>query len=365
MKKVTFNNKNNSFSETVNAEVRNYFQENNIKQTGDWRLYLKSILLIPACVAIYIALLSRELPVSIELILCVIFGFFLACIGFSVMHDANHGSYSESKRINYLMGLTMNALGSNAFIWKIKHNIIHHTYTNIDGVDDDIAKSPVLRHCDSQPYKPIHKYQHIYMVPLYAVSSILWALVTDLEKYLKRSINGTPMNNIPMQEHIIFWVTKVLYVVFYIAVPIYFVGVGPFLAGYFLANAAMGLTMALVFQLAHVVDNMEFVDASDLEGKMTLEDSWAIHQMRTTSNFAMDNKVISWFVGGLNFQVEHHLFPKVSHVHYPAISKIVQKVCRQYNVPYHYIPSFTSAIASHFRTMKKFGEAPQQLKMAA
>jgi linoleoyl-CoA desaturase len=157
----------------------------------------------------------------------------------------------------------------------------------------------------------------------------------------------------------------VLYVVFYIAVPIYFVGVGPFLAGYFLANAAMGLTMALVFQLAHVVDNMEFVDASDLEGKMTLEDSWAIHQMRTTSNFAMDNKVISWFVGGLNFQVEHHLFPKVSHVHYPAISKIVQKVCKQYNVPYNYIPSFTSAIASHFRTMKKFGEAPQQLKMAA
>lgn len=365
MKKVAFNNKNNSFSETVNAEVRKYFQENNLKQTGDWRLYIKSILLIPACVAIYMVLLSSSLPVAAALTLCIVLGFLLACIGFSVMHDANHGSYSESKRINYIMGLTMNALGSNAFIWKIKHNIIHHTYTNIDGIDDDIAKSPVLRHCDSQPYKPMHKYQHIYMVPLYAVSSILWALLTDLEKYLKRSINGTPMNNISMQEHIIFWATKVLYVVFYIAVPIYFVGVGPFLAGYFLANAAMGLTLSLVFQLAHVVDNMEFVDASHLDGKMSIEDSWAIHQMRTTSNFAMENKVISWFVGGLNFQVEHHLFPKVSHVHYPAISKIVQRVSKEFNVPYHYIPSFASAVASHFRTMKKFGEAPQQLRMAA
>jgi linoleoyl-CoA desaturase len=364
LKKVSFNNADNSFFDTLKREVNEYFTTTNQKQTGDYRLYLKSFILIPSCLIIYTALLTVEMPVVIDLILCLILGFFLACIGFNVMHDACHGSYSESKRLNYLMGLTMNALGSNAFIWKQKHNIIHHTYTNVDGVDDDIAKSPVLRHCFSQPYKPMHKWQHIYMVPLYAVSSILWALLTDFEKYFKKEINGTKMNNFDLQEHIIFWVTKVLYVVFYIAIPIYMVGTGPFLIGYFVANAAMGLTMALVFQLAHVVETTSFVDAWDLEGKMTIQDAWAIHQLRTTSNFSMNSKLVSWFVGGLNFQIEHHLFPKVSHVHYPAISKIVQRVAADYGVKYNNIPTFGSAVASHFKTMKLFGSKEHELAAA-
>ena len=355
MKKIRFSNQNNSFSDTLQAEVKNYFTEKNIKQTGDYRLFLKSATLIPAALGIYVLLLTMTLPVWGALLLCAVLGFILACIGFNVMHDACHGSYSRNKNLNYIMGLSMNALGSNAFIWKFKHNIIHHTYTNIDGVDDDIAKSPVLRHCFSQPFKPMHKYQHIYMVPLYALSSILWALMTDFDKYFKREINGTPLQNMSTKEHVIFWVTKALYIVFYIAIPIYFVGLPAFFAGYFVANAAMGLTLSLVFQLAHVVETTEFVDASHVEGKMTIEDAWAIHQVKTTSNFAMNSKLVSWFVGGLNFQIEHHLFPKVSHVHYPAISKIVQRVCADFNVPYNNIPRLDTAIASHFRTMRIFG----------
>lgn len=363
MKKVSFNNKNNSFSEAVNSDVKAYFESTGKKQTGDWRLYIKSLTIIPACIALYVLLLMNFMPVAIAIAACLVLGFLLATIGFNVMHDACHGSFSENKNLNYVMGLTMNALGSNAFIWKIKHNIIHHTYTNIDGVDDDIAKSPVLRHCYSQPYKPIHRWQHIYMVPLYAISSILWAFVTDLEKYLKREINGTSMNNFPLQEHVLFWVTKVLYVVFYIAIPIYFVGVGPFLAGYFIMNAAMGLTLSLVFQLAHVVETTEFVDASHIDGKLNVEDSWAIHQLKTTSNFATNSKLVSWFVGGLNFQIEHHLFPRMSHVHYPEVSKIVKARCIEFGLPYNNISTLGSAISSHFKTMRTFGQfeqAPQQ-----
>lgn len=363
MKKVSFNNTNNSFYETLNREVKQYFEQTGQKQTGDFRLYLKSWVLIPSCLGIYLALLFVNMPVALSIALCLILGFFLACIGFNVMHDACHGSYSTSKRLNYIMGLTMNALGSNAFIWKQKHNIIHHTYTNVDGVDDDIAKSPVLRHCFSQPFKPIHKWQHIYMVPLYAVSSILWALLTDFEKYFKKEINGTKLNHFDTTEHVIFWATKILYVVFYMAIPIYVVGVGPFLIGYFVANAAMGLTMALVFQLAHVVETTQFVDAFQLEGKLSIEDAWAVHQMKTTSNFATHSKLVSWFVGGLNFQIEHHLFPRVSHIHYPALSPIVQRVAAQYGVPYNNIPRFGSAIASHFKMMKLFGSREHELAL--
>lgn len=363
MKKVSFSNGDNSFSEALHREVRKYFEETRQSQTGDYRLYLKTAFLIPASLGIYLSLLFISMPTALAVLLCLIMGFFWACIGFNIMHDACHGSYSNNKTLNYIMGLTMNGLGSNAFIWKQKHNIIHHTYTNVDGVDDDIAKSPVLRHCFSQPWKPAHKYQHIYMVPLYAISSVLWALLTDFQKYFKKDINGTPMQHFPMKEHVIFWATKVLYIVFYLAIPIYVAGVGPALAGYFIANAAMGLTMALVFQLAHVVDNTQFVDATHVDGKMKIEDAWAIHQLRTTSNFAMNSKVVSWFVGGLNFQVEHHLFPKVSHVHYPAISKIVQRVCKEHGVEYKYIPSLGSAIASHFRTMKRFGSREKEFSL--
>lgn len=356
MKKVSFNNKNNSFSEAINSDVREYFERTNQASTGDWRLYIKSLTLIPAAITLYLLLLSQVLPVWGALLASGLLGFVLASIGFSVMHDACHGSYSTNKNLNYIMGLTMNALGANAFIWKIKHNIIHHTYTNIDGVDDDIAKSPVLRHCYSQPYKPAHKYQHIYMVPLYAISSVLWALFTDMDKYFKKEINGTKISKIPMQEHILFWVSKVLYIVFYMAIPIAFVGVGPFLIGYFVMSAVLGLTLSLVFQLAHVVETTEFTDAYELDGKLSIEDSWAVHQIRTTSNFATDNKVVSWFVGGLNFQIEHHLFPKVSHVHYPAISKIVEARCKEFGLPYNNIDTFWAAVASHFRTMKMFGQ---------
>jgi linoleoyl-CoA desaturase len=357
LKKVVFNNKNNSFSEALNAEVKNYFTENNLKQTGDWRLYLKSIVLIPLALASYITLLTVTTPVIVSLFLCAVLGLCIASIGFNVMHDANHGSYSESKRINYIMGLTMNALGANAFIWKIKHNIVHHTYTNIDGMDDDIAKSPVLRHCYSQAYKPLHRYQHLYMFFFYGISYILWALYTDFDKYFKRSIHTTPINKIPMQEHILFWVSKVLYVIFYIALPIIMVGFSNYIIGYLFMCAVVGFTLSLVFQLAHVVEITEFVDATKNDDvRLSIEDSWAVHQMRTTANFATENKVVNWYVGGLNFQVEHHLFPKISHVHYPALSPIVQKVCKEFGVPYYNMPTMIGAIASHYRTMRKFGQ---------
>jgi linoleoyl-CoA desaturase len=367
LKKVSFNNKNNSFSEAINSDVKAYFESTGRKQTGDWRLFIKSFTLIPATIGLYILLLMNVLPAVVAILGCMVLGILIASIGFSVMHDACHGSYSTSKRINYIMGLTMNALGANAFIWKVKHNIIHHTYTNIDGVDDDIAKSPVLRHCYSQTYKPIHRYQHIYMIPLYAISSMLWALYTDLDKYFKREINGTPINHFPLQEHILFWVSKALYIVFYMAIPIYFVGFTPFLIGYLTMSATLGLALSFVFQLAHVVETTEFVDALPDDSKHSIEDSWAIHQIKTTSNFAMNSKLISWFVGGLNFQIEHHLYPKISHVHYPALSKIVQARCKEYGLRYNNIPTFGAAIASHYRLMRTFGqtETAPQVMMAA
>ena len=352
MAKVSFNNKQQLFYSSLKKSVDQYFKERGIKRTGNWQLYSKTIILITLALSSYIFLLSGTYPVFAGVTISLLLGCVLASIGFNIMHDACHGSYSSKKWVNELFSLTMNALGSNAYIWKIKHNVVHHTYTNIDGIDDDIAKSPLLRQCASQKWVPAHKFQWAYMFLLYGISTILWVLLTDMIKYFSKKIVVTEMK-MSLKEHIIFWATKVLYVFFYIYLPIVLVGWQAWLIGYLAMNMSLGLTLSLVFQLAHVVEKTSFEEAGE-EHKL-IDSEWAIHEVKTTANFATDNKAISWFVGGLNFQIEHHLFPRVSHIHYPALSVIVQEHCKQFGLPYHSYPTMGQAVASHVRVMKQLG----------
>ena len=353
MAKVSFNNNKQVFYSTLKKSVDQYFTSNNLKKTGNWKLYLKTVILIPLALLIYVILLFTDYAAWVGASLSILLGLTLVSIAFNIMHDACHGSYSSRKWVNELMGLTMNALGANAYIWKIKHNVVHHTYTNVDGIDDDIAKSPVLRHCPSQKWMPAHRFQHIYMFFLYAVSTILWVFLTDMIKYFSRKIIVTEMK-FTLKEHIIFWVSKLLYIGFYIVIPVLMLGWQTWLAGYLIINITMGLTLSLVFQLAHVVEKTEFEVAE--EKPKVIDTEWAIHEIRTTANFAPGNKIVSWFVGGLNFQVEHHLFPRVSHVHYAALSKIVKEHCDQFGIPYHSYPKMRQAVASHIRVMKALGD---------
>jgi linoleoyl-CoA desaturase len=366
MTKISFTNKHNAFYTTLKTSVDQYFKTAELRKTGNWRLYAKTGILIPTAVILYITLLSvfrlpsDHIPVLLGaagLLVSALLGIVLASIGFNVMHDACHGSYSSRQWVNGVMGLSLNALGGNAFIWKFKHNIIHHTYTNVDGIDDDIAKSPVMRHCPSQKWVPAHRFQHIYMFLVYALSSFLWALMLDFGKYFKRKVVATPLQKMDIREHIVFWFSKILYIVFYIVIPVYFVGWRNFALGFTCLHLTLGLTLAIIFQLAHVVEGATFVHIEEGETKK-LEEEWAVHQVRTTANFAPRNKVISWLVGGLNFQVEHHLFPRISHIHYPAINQIVKDTCRKYGIAYNEFPTMRQAVRSHFQVMRELGKRP-------
>jgi linoleoyl-CoA desaturase len=358
MYKVSFNNKNNSFQQDLRSSVDQYFSTNQLQKTGNWKLYIKALTLVPAAIGLYLLLLFVHVTLIPGILLSGLLGFVLASIGFNIMHDACHGSYSTKPWVNNLMGLSLNLLGGNAFIWKFKHNIIHHTYTNIDGLDDDIAKSPVMRQCESQKWVKAHRFQHIYVVLLYAVSSFAWVSIMDFTKYFKQKIHNSQLQKMDLREHIIFWLSKIMYVLFYVVIPVHFVGWGAWAIGFSCMHIMLGLTLALVFQLAHVVEDAAFVFAPGIEPQK-IEDEWAIHQVKTTANFAPRNKIVSWFVGGLNYQIEHHLFPKVSHVHYPAITGIVKEVCNKHEVHYNEFGTMTSAIASHFRMMRLLGARPK------
>jgi linoleoyl-CoA desaturase len=248
----------------------------------------------------------------------------------------------------------LNALGGNAFFWKQKHNIMHHTYTNIQGADDDIAQSKYLRQSPTQPWIPIHRYQHIYLTLAYSLMLFMWVGVSDFKRYFTRRIHNTPLPPMNKKEHLTFWTSKVLYLVFYILIPILIVGPIAWIIGYLIMGITTGIALAYVFQLAHAVEGPEFNFVSSDD--KTIEMEWAIHQIKTTANFAPHNKFVTWLVGGLNFQVEHHLFPRISHVHYPALSKIVEQHCRLYQLPYHCFPNLAMAVASHVRTMKQLGQ---------
>ena len=354
MPKITFDNSNNTFFQSVKKSVDIYFNTRKLKRTGNWKLYLKACILIPTAIGTYLFLLLGHYSWLPGILASVFFGLTLVCIAFNVMHDACHNSFSGRKWVNNMMGLTMNALGSNAFIWKIKHNVIHHTYTNIDKIDDDIANGPLLRQCTTQRWLPIHRFQFVYMFVLYGVSTISWALGTDFARYFRKTIHHTPIKKIGVKQHVVFWVSKLLYAFFYALLPIYVLGWQPWLIGFLVLNFTMGLSLSVVFQLAHIVEKTTF-DVADGMHKV-IGSEWAIHEVRTTADFAPGNRIISWLVGGLNFQIEHHLFPQVSHIHYAALSKIVRQQCELFGLPYNYYPTARQALFSHVRLMRRLGD---------
>jgi linoleoyl-CoA desaturase len=300
-------------------------------------------------------------------VLCTLLGVNLAALGFNVMHEGGHQSFSRYPWLNSASAYLLNALGGNSYFWKVKHNINHHTYTNIIGHDADIEVGPLLRLHREQRRYWFHQFQHLYWVLLYGLTYIAWVYYQDFAKYFSGNIGpGMPYPALSRREHLIFWITKIGYVAVYVVLPILMVGPLKALVGYGIVTFVCGLLISVVFQLAHVVENTQFPTFTSPEGQFNrIEEEWAVHQMNTTSNFATGNKLISWLVGGLNFQVEHHLFPRISHVHYPRISQLVKETCLEFNVPYLEYPSMSGAFYSHLQHLHSLGKALPPVAMTS
>lgn len=351
------NIKGSNFHQELKRRVNNYFTETNKQSTGNASLYFKAILLTTCYLALYVHVVFFTPGTWLALFECLIMGGLTAAIGFNVMHDGSHGSFSHSKLGNKLATFSINMLGASGIMWNNKHNIIHHTYTNIDGIDDDIEIKPLLRMCPTQKKRWIHRFQHIYVWFLYTLLLIIWLFVTDYTKYFRKRVGNVPIKKMTAFDHFAFWAAKVGYAFMMIALPIYLLGFVPWLVGFLTLTMFSGFVLSIVFQLAHTVEETAFPTPHGDTNK--LENEWAIHQVETTANFATRNRVISWLVGGLNFQIEHHLFPKISHVHYPEISKIIKRTCEEFNVKYIEHRRMRQAIASHASYLKRMGHEAQ------
>jgi linoleoyl-CoA desaturase len=344
-----------TFHSDLKKRINNYFEQKGKAMTGNFALYLKAAVLGICFLGLYIHLVFFTPPVFFAIVECILLGCVISAIGFNVMHDGGHGSFSKSKLVNRMAAFSLNVLGGNSFIWNTKHNIIHHSYTNVAGVDDDINIQPWMRMSSSQKRLKLHKYQHVYFWGLYAMLYILWIFLLDYNKYFKSKVGDVPLKKMSLMDHINFWFFKVVHAFIFIALPIYMTSVAAWAIGFFITAVVTGLLISIVFQLAHTVEHTTFPVANIDTNK--IDNEWAIHQVNTTANFATNNKLVCWLVGGLNFQIEHHLFPKISHVHYPAVSKIVRQACADHGIQYIEFPRVHKAIASHVMFLKHLGEA--------
>lgn len=340
---IKFSNVNTLFSKSLKQRISEYFKSNSQKKTGNRRLFLKASILLSTFAILYGMLVFVPMHWALSVLLCGIFGINLAAIGFNIMHDAGHNSFSENKKVNNLLSYSLNLLGGNIYFWKLKHNIAHHTYTNIDGEDHDIEIKFMRIHHD-QKLKKYHRFQRFYFPILYSISYLAWIFFQDYEKYFRGRMGHTSNPfHFPLREKVIFWISKIIHFSLFIVIPVWVVGWLSTLIGLLIAGAVCGMSLATVFQLAHVVEGTEFKTIEEAK----VEEEWMVHQIQSTANFATRSKVLTWLLGGLNFQVEHHLFPKISHVHYPALNRIVRETCKEYQIQYNEFGTFMSAFRSH------------------
>jgi linoleoyl-CoA desaturase len=352
---VKFSTTSNSlFYATVRKRVDEMFSKAQLSKHANWKMWGKTIFFLTGFLAIYSLIILNLLSPIMMWIAAGILGMFCAFVGFNVCHDAIHNAFSSNKKVNRFFSFVFNLIGANPYVWSITHNIVHHTYTNIPGHDEDIEIAPgLIRIAEEDKISAIQRYQHLYAFPLYSLASLSWVFRKDYKKFFQPKIGAHKANH-PRAEYFNLFIFKALYYVLFIVLPLVLLDISwwQFIIGFVTLHMAQGLTMGLVFQLAHVVEGTSFPAPND---HGNIEEAWAEHQMRTTANFATHNTLAAFFLGGLNRQIEHHLFPKVCHIHYGKISRIVKHAAMEFNLPYLESKTFTAALRSHYLILKKFG----------
>jgi linoleoyl-CoA desaturase len=357
MNAVKFNNHNKldkQFVATLRKNVNDYFKNNHISTRANFAMIFKTIVMISLYIIPFLFILVTPMHMFLALGLTVFMGIGIAGVGMGVMHDACHGAYSKHKWVNNMLGGTLYLLGSNVLNWKIQHNVLHHTYTNISGLDEDINSKGPIRLAEYKPLKKHHRYQFMYAFVFYGLMTIA-KLINDFsllfyynQKGLVKSQNKTVRN-----ELIKMVIRKTIYLLVILGLPIWLTDFTWYqiLIGFFIMHWVASIILSFIFQMAHVVEGAEQPKPED-----NMDTEWHIHQLNTTSDFARHNKVLGWYVGGLNFQIEHHLFPNICHIHYSKLAPIVEKTAIEFGIAYNLKSSFCEALSSHMNRLKELGK---------
>lgn len=348
------------FYDALKRNIDEFFTQNDIPVHGSSKIVWKTLAMLALFFVPNILIITGVGSVSPFLFYALWFmmGLGMIGIGCSVHHDSNHGSYSDNKVVNTIIGDLVNVVGGYDVTWRIQHNILHHTYTNIEGLDEDLDTGGMMRFSPHSKKVYIHKFQHIYGWFLYCLLTLQWVTYKDYRLLIVYNRKGLlRKEKISLRKAILeLTVYKLIYITYILVLPILFSGMSwqAVVIGFILLHFTAGFGLSVIFQLAHVMEDSEFPKPSD-DRKM--ENSWAVHQLLNTCNFSRNSRIMNWFIGGLNYQIEHHLFPHISHVHYSRIAGIVKKTALAHGLPYYEYSNFMVALREHGRMLKKMGRS--------
>ena len=343
------------FQRELRRRVEDFLQKQGVKPRDCPAMYLKTAAILGLATLAYVLLVFFARTWWQALPLAVLLGFAVAQIGFNIMHDGGHRAYSDHAWVNKLMAMTLDLVGASSYVWRWKHAVFHHMYANVSGHDTDVDLAPFGRLHPEQPRYAVYRWQQWYLWPLYGVTAVKWYVYDDFRDVIKGSMGVNRFPRPRGADLVVFLVGKLTFFTLAIGIPLLRHPFTTVLLFYGITAAVLGLVLSVVFQLAHVVEEARFPLPEP--GGSRIAASWAVHQAATTVDFARGDRLVSWLVGGLNFQIEHHLFPTLCHVNYPAIAPIVEATCREYGVPYAAHPTFGAAVASHFRWLRRMGAA--------
>lgn len=341
-----------NFRQTLRKRVGAYFESRNLQRRDQPAMFVKTLAIMGWFAASYAVLVFAPVPIWLRVVAAVSLGLAGAGVGFSIMHDAGHGAYSKKRAVNKVVFFSLDFLGGSSFLWNVKHNILHHTYPNIDGHDDDIDMGILGRLAPEQKRLSFHRFQHLYVWVLYGFLSLKWHFFDDFAVLIRGRIGERKLPPMKGRDMVVFAAGKLCFFTYAFIIPSLFFGLGWVILFYLLASFVQGVTMSTVFQLAHCVEEADFPNPTE---DMQMDHDWATHQVLATVDFAPKNRLLNWYVGGLNFQIEHHLFPRICHTHYPALAPIVSDTCDDFGLPYRVQPTLFAGIRSHFRWLRQMG----------
>jgi linoleoyl-CoA desaturase len=343
------------FRKTLNERVDAYLRDNHLPARDVPAMYLKTAVVLVWWLGTYLLLLLGHFPAWVNMLLYVMWAFAIASVGFNVMHDANHGGYSDHPLVNKVVSLSAEILGMSGFRWRTKHNVWHHTYTNIAGFDDDVETFGLMRLTPRAPWKPLFKTQAWYYPLVYSMIGFDFILRDFMMVLFGKSDANHVYPKMSIADQVTFWGGKLFYFFIVIVLPLQVLPGWQVLLGFVLMMLTVGMIMAVVFQLAHINGDVDFPEP--VGSPQHIENEWAVHQVETTADFAPRNRLLSFYVGGLNYQIEHHLLPHVCHLNYPHLAPIVQATCAEFGIRYTCYSTWREAFACHLRELHFLGQA--------
>lgn len=337
----------------MRQKIRQYLETQEETRYGNQAMHRKALILALSLLAAYVLILVDPLHGGWSLLPVALLGILITALLFNIAHDASHGAFSSTPKINRLLSHSWDFFGMSSYVWNLKHNLSHHSRTNVHGGDMDIEQGFLLRLDPHTECRWYHCWQHIYAPILYAHFGFFVIFIRDFQMMARKRFGNRNIPQHPRSGWISLIAGKVWFLFWFGVLPHLVIERAwtEILLGQYLCLIIAGIYAVLTLVVPHINRGNSFPMPSE-EG--IIDGSWAEHQVEATMDFAVGSVVAQWFTGGLNTHVCHHVFPNICHIHYRHLTVLLRKTAEEYGLNYRAY-RFDEVLASHFLFLRDLG----------